>query len=180
MATFGDSRGKTEPTPELDPDEVGYVKHPPTPPVHDPQTCALAHCSCHLPLSFALRVPGMGLTAQEAFVLTWHVFPIGSRDEDFLTLAECGKKLGVTEERVRQIFTRAKCKLRAHTRTHYPDSPVQAKIKSESDMTREGTERRGHGPVPPRFKKSNPALEPDDFAALDRTQVRGLGNPDVH
>lgn len=109
----------SKPIPSFDPDEVGYIKPAPGFVPHKPQDCTEDHCSCHLP---AFRqFPGMGLTGQEAFVLAWHLFAL--RDDDYLDFPTIARKLGVTPERVKQIYGRAAAKIRAHARVHYPVKP---------------------------------------------------------
>lgn len=109
------------------PDEIGYTK-PSTMAKeraealrHTPETCEREHCSCHLPKFF--QPPNCNLTGREAFVLAWHVFALDDNSDEELSFATIGKRLGVSETRVRQIYMRAAAKLRAHTRVHYPAKP---------------------------------------------------------
>lgn len=109
----------TAPTTPLDPDEVGYRQDAPKHVPHTPEACPNDHCSCHLPPVF--QPPSMALTSREALVLAWHLFPL--KDDEDLSFEDIGKKLGVTETRVRQIYMRAAAKIRAYERTHYPRNP---------------------------------------------------------
>ena len=111
--------------PSLDPDEVGYVKPSQMAEerakalLHTSETCTAEHCSCHLPTVF--NPPSLNLTAREAFVLAWHLFPL--KDDEELSFEDIGKRLGVTPVRVRQIYMRAAAKIRAHGRVWYPVRP---------------------------------------------------------
>lgn len=111
--------------PSLDPDEVGYIQ--PTPVIkegkrtHDPLACEAEHCSCHLPTVFS--PPTLELTGREALVLAWHLFPLNDDSDEELSFETIGKKLGVTETRVRQIYMRAGAKLRGYPRDNYPPRP---------------------------------------------------------
>jgi len=100
-----------------DPDEVGYVQKSARPEPHTPETCTEEHCSCHLPMGFQI-VPNLQLTGREAMVLAWHLFADEGKELDFETI---GRKLGVTETRIQQIYTRARAKIRAHAQAHYPE-----------------------------------------------------------
>jgi hypothetical protein len=99
---------------------VGYVHFPSrNHNTHNPSNCRAEHCSCHLPRFFS--PPSLELTGREALVLLWHLFPADG--DEGLSFEAIGARLGVMPERIRQIYTRAGNKLRAHARVHYPPPP---------------------------------------------------------
>lgn len=127
--------GQRPPDP-LDPDEVGYRDSRLSDARreamrHTPETCTKDHCSCHLPMIY--MPPELKLTGREALVLGWHLFPLGEDTE--LSFEEIGQRLGVTRERVRQIYMRAGAKFRAYPGEHYPTNPNHSTPAPDDDET---------------------------------------------